>query len=220
MPRIKTTFLNPPFARCKYVTKYWHIGCKPKSCIWLPHCAFKGTGHDFFLIPSEQNVDVTVSSRRPWKQGCAEQKKEEIWVLNIVRLPQKAWTHVQNNTCIRNKLLSHWGIHCFESLLQQQNLCLSECKMVLSCNKAQWEKCPARSAMSIVGKGPDGSMPTLTSYCMAIQLTPKWKTFQGNSDVTHTLDLPFVICLPLCAIVDTQASSLCIWYKYKEMRLT
>lgn len=104
------------------------------------------------------------------------------------------WTHVQNNTCIRNKLLSYWGIHCFESLLQQQNLCLHECEMVLSCIKAQWEKCLIRFAVSIMGEGHDGSMLIPTSYCISIQPTTQWKTFQGNSDVIHT----FAFCLCLC----------------------
>lgn len=63
---------------------------------------------------------------------------------------------------------------------------------------------------------PDGFMPTLTSYCVDIQLTPKWKTFQGNAHGTRTLDFSFATCLHLCAIVDTQTWPFNIWYKNKK----
>lgn len=82
----------------------------------------------FFPIPSGQHVDAMLSSHGSMKTKMAEQKKEGIWILNTVRLSHQIYTHVQNNICMRNKLPSHLGIHCVESLLQQQNLSSNEWK--------------------------------------------------------------------------------------------
>lgn len=120
--------------------------------------------------------------------------------------------------CKRNKLPSHLGIHCVESLLQQQNLCSNEWKWFW----AIW-RLSGKSAM-------------LGLQCWQWARAPmvSWQLFLcGYPTYSQTENFPeklpcssyliSSLChLPpsLCYCWPLQAWPFCIWYKYKEMRLT
>lgn len=132
------------------MTKYWHTGCQNGVHDFLT-VPLKGKvitfPRSFLLFPSVQNVVMMVTL----KMGMGRAKERRNLSPQCCGYHQ-VWTHVQTNICVKNKLLFQLGVHCLESLLQLWNLWPNAFKMVLSCTKAQWERCHNRLAMSITRK--------------------------------------------------------------------